>query len=206
MAVTLEQLQTFKPTGNIRKDAATFLVRYGHAVTAGHCSSVANKAKELARQFSADEANAEVAGWLHDISAVIPNKERLEVARANNLEVLPEEEKLPMIIHQKLSRLIAKKVFDVSDEEILSAIKCHTTLKAKASLLDKIVFVADKIAWDQEGKPPYLDALLEALESSLDAAALVYLEHLWQQREALPVLHPWVVEAREYLLISMRAK
>jgi predicted HD superfamily hydrolase involved in NAD metabolism len=174
-------------------------VQHGQATTAGHCSSVANKAKELARLFSEDETKAEIAGWLHDISAVIPNEERIQMARANNLEVLPEEEKLPMIIHQKLSRLIALNVFYVDDEEILSAVECHTTLKANASQLDKLVFVADKIAWDQEGKPPYLKEILAALEHSLDTAALVYLEYLWQQRETLPVLHPWVIEARASL-------
>lgn len=122
----LEQLQTFRPTGNIQKDAANFLVQYGHAVTAGHCSKVAKKAKEIAKQFAADETKAEVAGWLHDISAVVPNEERIHMARANKLGVLPEEEKLPMIIHQKLSRLIALNVFHLNDEEVLSAIECHT--------------------------------------------------------------------------------
>lgn len=195
----LETFQTFKPTGNIRKDATSFLVQYGYATTAGHCSKVASKAKEIARHFSTNERKAEIAGWLHDISAVVPNEERIGMARANKLEVLPAEEKLPMIIHQKLSRLIAKDVFHIHDEEILSAIECHTTLKANASPLDKIVFVADKIAWDQEGKPPYLRQIIEALETSLDKAALVYLDYLWEQRETLPVLHPWVVEARAYL-------
>ncbi len=202
--LSLEQLQTFMPTGNIRKDATGFLMQYGHAVTAGHCSSVAHKAKELAKKFAANEAKAEIAGWFHDISAVVPNEERIGMARANNLRVLPEEEKLPMIIHQKLSRLIARNVFYIEDEEILSAIECHTTLKANASSLDKIVFVADKIAWDQEGKPPYLKEILEALEHSLEAAALVYLDYLWRQRETLPVLHPWVVEARSSLLERLR--
>lgn len=76
----------------------------------------------------------------------------------------------------------------------------NATLKATASPLDKVIFVADKIAWDQEGKPPYLGEILKALEHSLDAAALVYLDYLWEQRETLPVLHPWVVEARAYLM------
>jgi predicted HD superfamily hydrolase involved in NAD metabolism len=200
--VMLEQLQSFKPTGNIRKDATDFLLQHGQAVTAGHCSKVANKAKEIAKQFSADKTKAELAGWLHDISAVVPNEARIGMARANSLEVLPEEEKLPMIIHQKLSRLIARDVFHIHDEEILSALECHTTLKANASTLDKIVFVADKIAWDQEGKPPYSEEILKALENSLDAAALVYLDYLWERRETLPVLHPWAIEARAYLTFA----
>lgn len=205
MAVTLEHLKTLKPTGNIRKDATNFLVQYNAAKTVGHCSSVANKAKDLAAKFSTDASKAEMAGWLHDISGVIPNEDRLEVARTNDIKVLPEEEIFPMIIHQKLSRLIAKEVFKVNDKEILSAIECHTTLKANASTLDKIVFVADKIAWDGEGNPRYLREILAGLEHSIDAAALVYLDYLWERRETLPVLHPWTVEARDTLM-SVRAK
>jgi len=64
-------------------------------------------------------------------------------------------------------------------------------------VLDKIVFVADKIAWDQPGAPPYLAALADT--SSLDAGVCVYLETLWQQRESLAVTHPWF-EAAYYQL------
>lgn len=35
-------------------------------------------------------------------------------------------------------------------------------LKAKPSKIDMIIFVADKIEWDQEGQPPYLKELEEA--------------------------------------------
>ncbi len=95
---------------------------------------------------------------------------------------------------------IAKHAFAVPDGEVLSAIACHTTLKANASLTDKIVFVADKIAWDQTGTPPYLKEVLEGLDTSIDSAALAYLDYLWHLRDKLRVLHPWAVEARNYLL------
>ncbi|OLF95341.1 Hydrolase (HAD superfamily) [Bacillus licheniformis] len=34
-----------------------------------------------------------------------------------------------MIIHQKLSKVMARDLFQVADEDILNAIECHTTLK-----------------------------------------------------------------------------
>jgi len=102
-----------------------------------------------------------------------------------------------MIIHQKLSVVIAREIFAIEDDAVFSAIGCHTTLKAQASLLDKIVFVADKIQWDQPGLPPYLGSLQEALLHSLDAAAFVYLDYLWQQRASLRVVHPWPRAAHE---------
>ncbi len=61
-----------------------------------------------------------------------------------------------MIIHQKLSRVIAKEIFKVENEEILNAICCHTTLRKHATKMDLVLFVADKIEWDQNGTPPYL--------------------------------------------------
>jgi HD superfamily phosphohydrolase YqeK len=112
---------------------------------------------------------------------------------------LPEELKAPMILHQKISVVICQEIFGIEDQDILSAVGCHTTLKKEASLLDKVVFLADKIAWDQTGQPPYQQQLLTALDFSLDAAIWVYLEYLWSQRENLVVIHPWFVDAyQEY--------
>ena len=186
-------------SGTLPKDVACFLTQNGYASTAAHCAHVARQAGELADRFGVSTSQAEIAGWLHDVSVVIPNETRIQAALENNVEVLTEEEKLPMIVHQKLSALIACDLFGIADVEVLSAIGCHTTLKADASPLDKVVFVADKIAWDGEGSPPYLAKLLSALECSLDAAALAYLEFLWGRWEQLVVLHPWAADAYRQL-------
>lgn len=182
-------------SGNVRTDAVTFLRHHGNPLTAGHSARVAAEAERIATRFDADSTAAGVAGWLHDISAVVPNGDRIALAEALAIPVLPEERTLPMIIHQKLSTAFAHDLFGVNDGSILSAIGCHTTLKAGASLLDKVVFVADKVAWDQPGDPPYLDAIMTALARSLDDAAFCYINFLWQRRESLAVVHPWLVEA-----------
>ena len=161
---------------------------------------------ELAKQFNADEDKAEIAGWLHDISAVFPSAERAKVARELGIEVLPEEDTFPMIIHQKLSIVLGRELFGVTDSETLSAIGCHTTLKQDASLLDKVVFVADKIAWDQPGQPPYLNEILAGLDKSVDHAAFVYLDYIWQMRASLKVLHPWTAQSHAQLKQQLAEK
>jgi predicted HD superfamily hydrolase involved in NAD metabolism len=193
----------FKSTGNIPEDAHRFLASFGYEETAEHCVAVADKAKELAEKFDCDKRIAEQAGYLHDISVVIPNEDRIEFAYSQMIEVLAEEVQYPMIIHQKLSVVFARTIFGITDIDVLSAIGCHTTLKAKASLLDKVVFLADKIAWDQDGKPPYARDVVQALEESLDAAVIVYLNYLWDRRDRLMIIHPWLVEAREDMLQSI---
>jgi predicted HD superfamily hydrolase involved in NAD metabolism len=186
-------------TGDLQRNSQALLFHHGRTATAEHSLRVAAKAKLLTLRWNADPAKAEIAGWLHDISAIVPSNRQLGLAESLEIDILPEERTYPLLLHQKLSAVIASEVFSVTDPHILSAIECHTTLKAKASALDKIVFVADKLQWDRPGDPPYLEALQSALEHSLDAAALCYLDYLWQQRATLPALHPWMVEAYQEL-------
>ena len=196
----LAQLATgIQWTGDVCSDVTAFLVHHDRPKTAAHCRNVAAEAKRLAARFGADELEAETAGWLHDVSAVFPTPQRVQVARQLGVKILPEEGAVPMILHQKLSAVIAREIFDVTNTAVLSAIGCHSTLKADASLLDKIVFIADKIAWDQSHTAPFLEDVLAHLEQSLDQAVLHYLDYLWRRRDTVPVAHPWFVDAYEQL-------
>ncbi|BFH64790.1 hypothetical protein [Paenibacillus azoreducens] len=90
---------------------------------------------------------------------------------------------------------MARDLFQIRDQEILGAVGCHTTLKKDSTLLDKVLFVADKIEWDQSGTPPYLQQIMAQLDRSLEHAAFAYIHFLWEQRETLRVVHPWLRDA-----------
>ncbi|WP_314585795.1 HD domain-containing protein [Paenibacillus terrigena] len=186
-------------SGNLRNDIVNFLRNNGCPKTAEHSIRVGNEARKIAGQFHASIASAEIAGYLHDISAVFANDVRIQVSRDLGIEVLPEEETFPMIIHQKISREMTRDLFHIHDQEILDAIGCHTTLRKNATLLDKVLFVADKIEWDQAGSPPYLNQILPHLDHSLDHAAFEYIDYLWRQKEKLRVIHPWLRDAYDEL-------
>ena len=94
---------------------------------------------------------------------------------------------------------MAKEIFDVSDQNILSAIGCHNTLKENSSTLDKVIFISDKIKWDKNYRAPYLTDVLKSLEVSLDEACFCYLKHLWDKKEELAVIHPWMEAAYKQL-------
>ena len=101
-----------------------------------------------------------------------------------------------MILHQKLSAALAAGVFGVHDAEVLDAVRYHTTLHPDAGRLAKVVFLADKIRWDQAGTPPYLAELARALDAgALEGACCVYLDYLWEHRSGLRVVHPWMAAA-----------
>ncbi|MDF2959712.1 MAG: hypothetical protein K0S39_1447 [Paenibacillus sp.] len=182
-------------SGDLERDVSSFLRLHHCPHTAEHCLRVGYEAARLAERFGIEADSARTAGFLHDISAVIPNHERIEAARKLGIDILPEEACFPMIIHQKLSRVISRDVFGIENPAVLEAVECHTTLKAPSTLLDRIVFIADKIEWDQAGKPPYLAELLRQLEISLEHGVFVYIDHLWAHREHLRVVHPWLADA-----------
>lgn len=192
-------IYSFAATGEIENDIKDFLLKYNQDFTYKHSIRVANEARKIAEMFYEDEEKAAIAGYLHDISAIFPNKVRITVAEEFGIEILEEEREFPMIIHQKLSRVIANEIFKVHDEEILNAIGCHTTLRKQATMMDLILFVADKIAWDQQGTPPYLVEVKKGLEKSLEHAAFAYISYLWERKNTLKVIHPWLEEAYWHL-------
>ncbi|NLG50780.1 MAG: HD domain-containing protein [Chloroflexi bacterium] len=187
-------------TGDIPTDARALLVGHHCERTLEHTRRVVAEATRLAARFGVSPARAELAAWLHDISAVFPSAGRLVAARELGVPLLPAEIACPMITHQKLSAALAQQLLGVQDQGVLDAVRCHTTLRADATLLDKVVFLADKLEWDQAGKPPYLDDVLAALGRSLDEAVFCYVDYLWQRRETLPVVHPWLAEAHAQLV------
>ncbi|KFM99170.1 HD domain-containing protein [Bacillus clarus] len=178
----------FNLTGKIKDDIRFFLLDYNKEFTFKHSVRVANEASKIARRFHINEEEAAIAGYLHDISAIFPNEERIAVAEELGIDILQEEREFPMIIHQKLSRVIAKEIFKVDDEQILNAIGCHTTLRKNATRMDLVLFVADKIEWDQKGTPPYIINVENGLKKSLEHAACAYISYLWERKDTLKVL------------------
>jgi len=192
--------QTAPFTGDVLTDVRTLLIAHERAATLEHCERVGAEAQRIAALWGVDAARAASAGWLHDISVVLPTAQYISLAEALGIEVLPAERVYPPILHQKLSAWLAMELFGITDAAILDAIACHTTLKRGATPLELVVFIADKMQWDQPGTPPYLREMLAALDISLTQAAGCYLRYLWEQRATLHVVHPWLVEAHAELL------
>ncbi|GAX47187.1 bis(5'-nucleosyl)-tetraphosphatase (symmetrical) YqeK [Pseudolactococcus reticulitermitis] len=167
-----------------------------HAYLWSHLLNVANEAKSLAKRFNLDENAAFTAGLLHDIGGLVPNSKRVALAEALGMDVLPEERRVPMLLHGKFSAYFAKDMFGVTAPEILSAITYHTTLHANPTDLEKVVCLADKVKWDGDGTPPYLIDLMRAFHHSLDAATKFFIDYLYHSD--LLVLHPWLIEAHSF--------
>jgi predicted HD superfamily hydrolase involved in NAD metabolism len=192
--IILELIKDFNRSSDLQENVTTFLIHHDCPHTSRHCIDVGEIAGELATRFNVDAIHAQQAGWLHDVSAVFPGGERLEASKALSLDILPEEQVVPMLLHQKLSLVLARELFKIDDVDILDAIGCHTTLKPDPSRLDLVLFVADKLGWDQKGAPPYKQTLEKTLDTSLEEAAWAYQNYLWHSGK-MKVIHPWMRES-----------
>ena len=185
-------------TSDIVVDVNNFLLENNKKKTLKHVMDVASTNSKIAEKYGLDKNICIISGYLHDISAVIQPNDMLTYMVENNLFVDESERKYPFILHQRISRLLAKTFFNIDDETILSAIECHTTLKSNPSQYDMALFIADKLSWDQKGIPPFYDVVIKSLSLSLEKACLSYINYIIDNGM---ILHPhsWLIESKEYL-------
>lgn len=110
-----------------------------------HTLGVMYTAAALAMAYHYDIKKAMTAGLLHDCAKSMPHEKKIELCRKHHIEVTDIEQENPFLLHAKAGALIAKKKYDISDEEILHAIAVHTTGEPAMGTLDMILFIADYI-------------------------------------------------------------
>lgn len=108
-----------------------------------HSVNVSKEAKKLAKLYGADERKAEVAGILHDITKEIPKEEQLQIITDSGIILDDVQKKAPKLWHGISGSVYVREKLNIDDEDILNAIRYHTTGRAGMSLLEKIIFVAD---------------------------------------------------------------
>jgi predicted HD superfamily hydrolase involved in NAD metabolism len=185
----------FQPSGDLIKDITSFFQSHARNDLLDHSRSVAEIAVKLATQFGLDEVKASISGWAHDLGRIVPDAQMIEYCTKENIDVLNEEKKYPGILHQKVSKNIAQKTFGIADVEILEAIEVHTTLKNNVGELSLLLFLADKLSWEDRYKKGYIDKVNTGLEISLNHGAYAYLQYVFERKEKLDVVHPWMLEA-----------
>lgn len=140
-----------------------------------HTMGVMYMCGALAMRYGYDLERAMLAGLMHDCAKCMPNAKKLKMAEKNHLEISDLEHKNPFMLHAKLGALLAKKKYDIEDEEVLDAIRWHTTGRPQMTLLDKIVYVADYIE-PKRDKAPNLAQIRQMAFVDLDKALLKILE------------------------------
>ena len=186
---------TVSLTGDLEKDVFYFFDFYEMEEVKIHTISVSNKAKELAKLYNYNPEQAYIAGLLHDIGQVIPTDKRIGFCDKLDIPIIKEERIAPTVLHSKISRFFAQKLFLINDELILSAVECHSTLRKNSNTLDQLLFVADKLQWDEKDNALFVHSIQNGLLVSIERAAYAILDYFVGPNPAAYVMHPWAVEA-----------
>jgi predicted HD superfamily hydrolase involved in NAD metabolism len=111
----------------------------------GHTLRVADTAADLAHIHGLDEDQARLSALIHDAAREIEPGEFLRLAEEWNLPMGEPERQSPKLLHGPVAAELAKRELGVRDEEVLEAVRAHTTAKPGMEPLALTLYVADKI-------------------------------------------------------------
>lgn len=174
------------------------LKRYEHSLGA------MEKAIELAKQYGEDIEKAAYTALVHDIAKEMPEEELLKYAFENNIELTKEDKLITRTLHGIIGANIVKRKYEFT-KEMQDAIYYHTTGRENMTLLDKIVFLADKSEKTREGEDA--EKLRKVIkEEGLDKAILWDIDYYTIPRMIAKqkMIHPKSIYARNYLISKLK--
>lgn len=133
-----------------------------------HSLNVADSAKELALIYGCDPEKAYTVGLVHDCCKDEPAGLQLSYILENKVELTEYEINAAKLYHAISGRIFAEKEFGITDDDMLNAIRYHTTGRKGMSLLEKVVFIADFISAERDYNG--VDIMREKAKRSLDEA------------------------------------
>ncbi len=161
-----------------------------------HVVSTAQVAYAIATANHLSGAKAFLAGIFHDIAKDMREEDSKRLYEDYEPNPLPVE---PYALHQVVGTIVAKNEFNLDDEDILEAIRYHTTGKAQMGAIAQIVYASDKIeptrGYDatsllDQCKKQYHDGFLAVLKENY--------RHI--QKKQHKITNPLVKECMQYYL------
>jgi predicted HD superfamily hydrolase involved in NAD metabolism len=162
-----------------------------------HIDGVLITADILAVRYGADRQKTKIAALCHDLYRGIKD---------DALNIYVKQLGLPKeyldnanLSHAKIAAEMIKKDFGITDEDVLNAVRYHTTGRSGMSILEKVIFLADSI---EPGRNyPGVDEIRKVAETDLDQACLMCLERTIEYiKKKGYYLDPDTLDAREWFL------
>ena len=173
--------------------------RYKHSV------NVAKEAVRLAKKYGVDEEKAAVAGILHDITKENTKEEQLQIMSDGGI-ILDSVQKISSKLWHGISGSVyIRDNLGITDEDILNAVKYHTTGRAEMSVFEKVIFVADFTSEERDYSG--IRTIRKKANKSLEEAMLYGLQFTLKDlsKRAL-IIHPDALACYNEIVISNTEK
>ena len=165
-----------------------------------HSECVSECAATLAEQYGADVEKARLAGLLHDVMKNDGVESHLDEIEKAGITLSLTELANRKVWHQISGAAFLKNENIVTDEEILGAVRWHTTGRANMTLLEKVVYIADFISADRDY--PDVGVVRKLAQQSLEDAILYTTQYTIKKLvlAGLPV-HPATVDCYNDMIL-----
>lgn len=140
-----------------------------------HSLCVADEAKRLAEKYGADTEKCYLAGLVHDITKNSADEEHLKIFETFGIILSCVEKKAKKLWHAISGSAYIKYVLSIDDEEIIDAVRYHTTAKENMSLTAKILYLADFTSKDRDYED--VDVIRQKVDSSLEEGLIYALKY-----------------------------
>jgi predicted HD superfamily hydrolase involved in NAD metabolism len=168
-----------------------------------HSLGVSETAVTLATKYGENIESARIAGLVHDCAKNMRVEQLIKMARGHDIYIDEIYISNPSILHGLVGSIIAREVMEIQDDDILNAIRYHTTGRKNMSNLEKIIYISDYI--EPLRKFEGVEKLRTLSYINLDEAVIHSLEntiiYVIGQKE---LLHIDTIDARNYLLNKNR--
>lgn len=166
-----------------------------------HSIGVMETSIKLAKFYEVNIEKAALAGLLHDCAKYKDKRNLLKMANDFDI-ILDNVMKYNVeLIHGLIGAEIAKRYYSVTDEEILRAIKIHTTGSEKMNMLEKVIFIADYI--EPNRNFPGVEEIRQMAFKDLNKSLIMAMDNtIIYVINSGNLLHLDTVKARNYLIIE----
>jgi predicted HD superfamily hydrolase involved in NAD metabolism len=167
--------------------------RYMHSV------NVADTAVKLAGHYGCDAGKAKLAGLVHDCARELSLDQLKNCLTLENIEADSLTMEIKELLHGPAAVHICRKVFDIRDEEILNAVRYHTTGRENMSLMEKIIYLSDIIEPSRcfGGVEKLRGLAFSNLDEALVAAFDMSIQYIISKNG---LIHLDTIQSRNYLL------
>ena len=164
-----------------------------------HTMGVVEEAERLAAHYTIDINKARWAALLHDCAKEYSTHKKHTLCKLWRIDV---DEVLAAnidVAHSLLGAESAKRDFLIDDEEILQAIRYHTTGYKTMTMLDKVIMLADFIEPGRDNWGPLKEMRELSLININEALILGIKATIKEKKSDRQPIHPWSLAALKTL-------
>ena len=182
-----------------------------------HTAEVEKMAVRLGALYAPEKIDVlRVAALLHDVTKEKKPDEHIKMLEENGESVSDDDRAAYKTLHARSAVYAIKKDYpEFALNEVIGAVRYHTTGRAEMNICESIIFLADYIDesrkfddciylrryfWDAEPEKMDMDARIEHLNKTILLALDITVKALEQEKSPISVLS---IEARNSLILKL---